>query len=128
MAGLLLSLGDAAYSTTKHAALGFAEYLAVTYAAQGVRISCICPGAVDTAMLRAGARGDPSKASAIIGGGEVMAPEEAASTILDQLQNDPFLILTHPEMHEFVVGKANDPDRWIRGMTRLWARAQALLT
>jgi NAD(P)-dependent dehydrogenase (short-subunit alcohol dehydrogenase family) len=128
MAGLLLSLGDAAYSTTKHAALGLAEYLAVTYGAQGVRVSCICPGAVDTAMLRAGAGGDASKASAIIGGGDVMAAEDAAATILDQLQSDPFLILTHPEMREFVVGKANDPDRWIRGMTRLWTRAQSLLS
>jgi NAD(P)-dependent dehydrogenase (short-subunit alcohol dehydrogenase family) len=128
MAGLLLSLGDVAYSATKHAAVGFAEYVAVTYAAQGVRVSCICPGAVNTAMLRAGAGGDGAKASAIIGGGDVMEPTDAATTILDQLAEDRFLILTHPHMHEFVVGKANDPDRWIRGMSRLWARAQALLS
>jgi len=127
MAGLLTTLGDAAYAATKHAAVGYAEWLAISYADQGVRVSCICPGAVDTAMLRAGAEGDAAKASAIIGGGEVMPPEQAAERILEAVEEDRFLILTHPEMHDFVVGKAQEPERWIRGMTRLWARAQALL-
>jgi NAD(P)-dependent dehydrogenase (short-subunit alcohol dehydrogenase family) len=127
MAGILATAGDAAYSATKHAAVGLAEWLAFTYAGRGVRVSCICPGAVDTAMLRAGAGGDAAKASAVIGGGEVLAPEQAAARILDGLQQDLFLILTHPEMHQFVVGKAEDPERWIRGMTKLWARAQAVL-
>jgi NAD(P)-dependent dehydrogenase (short-subunit alcohol dehydrogenase family) len=127
MAGLLTTVGDAAYSATKHAAVGFAEWLAFSYAAQGVRVSCICPGAVDTAMLRAGAGGDASKASAVIGGGDVLAPDEAAERILTAIEQDTFLILTHPEMHKFVVGKAEDPQRWVRGMTKLWARAQALL-
>jgi NAD(P)-dependent dehydrogenase (short-subunit alcohol dehydrogenase family) len=127
MAGILSAAGDAAYSATKHAALGLAEWLAFTYAGRGVRVSCICPGAVDTAMLRAGASGDADKASAIIGGGDVMAPERAAERVLDELLEDRFLILTHPEMHNFVVGKAQEPERWIRGMAKLWARAQALL-
>jgi NAD(P)-dependent dehydrogenase (short-subunit alcohol dehydrogenase family) len=128
MAGILSAAGDAPYSATKHAALGFAEWLAFTYADRGVRVSCVCPGAVDTAMLRAGAAGDASKASAVIGGGEVLTAEQAAERVLDDLRDDLFLILTHPEMHEFVVGKAQDPQRWIRGMTKLWARAQSLLS
>ncbi len=127
MAGILTAVGDAAYSATKHAAVGFAEWLAFTYAGRGVRVSCICPGAVDTAMLRAGAGGDAAKASAVIGGGEVLAPEQAAEQILEQLHRDLFLILTHPEMRDFAIGKAQDPERWIRGMTRLSARAEALL-
>jgi NAD(P)-dependent dehydrogenase (short-subunit alcohol dehydrogenase family) len=127
MAGLLSAAGDAAYSATKHAAVGFAEWLAFTYGARGVRVSCICPGAVDTAMLRAGAGGDAAKASAVIGGGDVIPPEQAAERVLDALERDQFLILTHPDMHEFMVGKAQDPERWIRGMTKLWTRAQALL-
>jgi NAD(P)-dependent dehydrogenase (short-subunit alcohol dehydrogenase family) len=127
MAGILTTVGDAAYSATKHAAVGFAEWLAFTYAGRGVRVSCICPGAVDTAMLRAGAEGDAARASAVIGGGDVLAPEQAAERILEGLHEDLFLILTHPEMHEFVVGKAQDPQRWIRGMTKLWSRAQSLL-
>jgi NAD(P)-dependent dehydrogenase (short-subunit alcohol dehydrogenase family) len=127
MAAILSSAGDAAYSATKHAALGLAEWLAFTYGAQGVRVSCVCPGAVDTAMLRAGAGGDAAKASAVIGGGEVLAPQQAATRILDAVAQDRFLILTHPEMQQFAIGKAQEPDRWIRGMTKLWSRAQALL-
>jgi NAD(P)-dependent dehydrogenase (short-subunit alcohol dehydrogenase family) len=127
MAGILATAGDAVYTTTKHAAVGFAEWLAFTYAGQGVRVSCICPGAVDTAMLRGGASGDADKANAVIGGGGVIDPEQAAERILEGLAQERFLILTHPEMHEFMVGKAEDPERWIRGMTKLWARAQALL-
>ena len=127
MAGILTTAGDAVYSTTKHAAVGFAEWLAFTYRARGVRVSCICPGAVDTAMLRGGAGGDAAKASAVIGGGDVLAPDQAAERIMEGLEQDRFLILTHPEMHEFVVGKAEDPERWIRGMSKLWSRAQALL-
>jgi NAD(P)-dependent dehydrogenase (short-subunit alcohol dehydrogenase family) len=128
MAGLLSALGDAPYSATKHAAVGFAEYLAFAYGAQGVRVSCVCPGAVDTAMLRAGADGDAAKASAMIGGGDVITPEQAAERILDAVREDRFLIYTHPEMQDFVTGKAQDPERWIRGMTKLWSRAQALLS
>ena len=128
MAGILSAVADAPYSATKHAAVGLAEWLAFTYREQGVRVSCVCPGAVDTAMLRAGAGGDAAKASAIIGGGEVITPSEAAKRILDGVARDQFLILTHPEMQEFAVVKAQDPDRWVRGMARLWSQAQALLS
>ncbi|MEO5723777.1 MAG: SDR family oxidoreductase [Ilumatobacteraceae bacterium] len=127
MAGLLTTLGDGAYAATKHAALGYAEWLAITYAAQGVEVSCVCPGAVDTAMLRGGAGGDADKANAIIGGGGVLAPDEAAARIVSAVTEGRFLIYTHPEMQEFVIGKAQNPERWIRGMTKLWARAQELL-
>jgi NAD(P)-dependent dehydrogenase (short-subunit alcohol dehydrogenase family) len=127
MAGILSAVGDAAYSATKHAAVGFAEWLAFTYRPHGVRVSCVCPGAVDTEMLRAGGGGDPARASAVIGGGEVLTAKAAATAILDAVARDRFLILTHPAMQKFIVGKAQDPERWIRGMTRLWSDAQALL-
>lgn len=127
MAGILATLGDGVYTATKHAALGFAEWLAITHAAQGVKVSCICPGAVNTQMLRAGAGGDADKATAVIGGGDPMAPDVAAERILAELAEDRFLVLTHPEMQQFIEQKAADRDRWIRGMSRLWARAQALL-
>jgi NAD(P)-dependent dehydrogenase (short-subunit alcohol dehydrogenase family) len=127
MAGILTAAGDGAYSTSKHAAVGLAEWLAYTHAEQGVKVSCVCPGAVDTAMLRAGAQGDARRASAAIGAGEVLSPDEAARRIVEGVSEDAFLVLTHPEMREYAVGKAQDPERWVRGMTRLWARAQKLL-
>jgi NAD(P)-dependent dehydrogenase (short-subunit alcohol dehydrogenase family) len=101
--------------------------LAITYADQGVKVSCICPGAVDTAMLRGGAGGDPDKANAVIGGGGVLQPDDAAARVVAAVAADTFLIYTHPEMQTFVVGKAQDTQRWVRGMTRLWGRAQELL-
>jgi NAD(P)-dependent dehydrogenase (short-subunit alcohol dehydrogenase family) len=127
MAGILTTLGDGVYAATKHAAVGFAEWMAITYGARGVKVSCICPGAVDTAMLRGGAAGDAGKAAAAIGGGPVLTPDEAAARIVTATTEDRFLILTHPEMHELIERKANDTDRWIRGMQRLWARTQELL-
>lgn len=127
MAGILTAAGDGAYSTTKHAAVGFAEWLAYTYAEQGVQVSCVCPGAVDTAMLKAGAHGDATKASAAIGAGEVLDVSEAAKRILNGVERGDFLVLTHPEMKQYAVGKADDPERWVSGMARLWARAQKLL-
>ena len=78
-------------------------------------------------MLRAGGGGDAAKASAVIGGGDVVSPEQAAEAILAGVEQDRFLILTHPDMAELAVRKAQDPDRWIRGMAKLWTRAQALL-
>jgi NAD(P)-dependent dehydrogenase (short-subunit alcohol dehydrogenase family) len=127
MAGILTTLGDGVYAATKHAAVGFAEWMAITYGDQGIRVSCVCPGAVDTDMLRGSADGDADKAAAIIGGGGVLSPEGAATQILAGTIEDRFLILTHPEMHEYVVRKAQDPERWIRGMRRLWARTQELM-
>jgi NAD(P)-dependent dehydrogenase (short-subunit alcohol dehydrogenase family) len=127
MAGLLTVLGDGVYAATKHAAVGFAEWLAITYGGQGVRVSCVCPGAVDTAMLRSGTGGDALKAAAGIGGGQLLSPDEAAARIVEAATADRFLILTHPEMHELVVRKAEDTDRWIRGMQRLWGRTQELM-
>ncbi|MFV0309253.1 MAG: SDR family oxidoreductase [Desertimonas sp.] len=128
MAGILTSLGDGVYAAAKHAALGWAEWLAITHQADGIEVSCVCPGAVDTAMLRGGAGGDAAKATAAIGGGEVLDPDEAGRRIVAAAAEGRFLILTHPEMQEFIERKAADPDRWIRGMSRLWGRTQELLT
>jgi NAD(P)-dependent dehydrogenase (short-subunit alcohol dehydrogenase family) len=126
MAGILTTLGDGVYSATKHAAVGFAEWMAITYGDRGIRVSCVCPGAVNTAMLVGSAGGDAEKATALIGGGDVLAPEGAAAEILAGTLEDRFLILTHPDMHQYVVRKAEDPERWIRGMRRLWARTEDL--
>ena len=127
MAGILTSLGDGVYAATKHAAVGFAEWLAITYADQGIKVSCVCPGAVDTADAAGGAGGDAAKAAAVIGGGEVLPPDEAAARIIAAVSEDRFLIYTHPEMQRTSSARPTDPERWIRGMTRLWGRAQQLL-
>lgn len=127
MAGILTSLGDGVYAATKHAAVGYAEWLAITYGDQGIRVSTVCPGAVDTNMLRGGAGGDADRAAAVIGGGDVLDPADAAAAILAGVADERLIILTHPAMQEYIERKASDPDRWLKGMRRLWARAQELL-
>jgi NAD(P)-dependent dehydrogenase (short-subunit alcohol dehydrogenase family) len=126
MAGILTSLGDGPYATTKHAAVGFAEWLAITHGADGVRVSCLCPGAINTKMLR-GALESAAQASSVIGGGAVMEPAEVARLVVDAVGKERFLILTHPEMADYVQRKTSDPDRWLRGMQRLWERGRKLV-
>lgn len=114
-AGLLSQIGSAPYSVTKHAAVGFAEWLAITYGARGIRVSVLCPQAVRTPMV-----GDTDGGVAAVDG--MIEPEQVADAAVAGLAEERFLILPHPEVGEYVRRKANDPERWIRGMQRLQSR------
>ncbi|MBV9279845.1 MAG: SDR family NAD(P)-dependent oxidoreductase, partial [Chloroflexi bacterium] len=122
-AGLLTNLGAAPYTVTKHAAVGFAEWLAITYGDRGIKVSCLCPQGVRTAMLTGGTA-DLAGAVVLASGG-LMEPEEVAGAVVDGLAEERFLILPHPEVAGYAAAKAADPDRWIRGMRRLQARLTA---
>ena len=115
-AGLLTQIGSAPYSVTKHAAVAFAEWLAITHGDAGIKVSCLCPQGVKTDLL-ARARGGP--------GGFLQAgalePEEVADAVIKGLDEERFLILPHPEVAEYFRRKATDYDRWLRGMRRLQA-------
>jgi NAD(P)-dependent dehydrogenase (short-subunit alcohol dehydrogenase family) len=114
-AGLLNQLGGAAYGTTKHAAVGFAEWLAMTYAHEGIKVSLLCPQAVRTAMT---ANPDEQSTKAASGDG-MIEPDELADIVVDHLQREVFLILTHEQVKVYLQRKASDYDRWIAGMNRL---------
>ena len=114
-AGLLNQIGGAAYGTSKHAAVGFGEWLAMTYAHQGIKVSLLCPQAVRTAMT-ANAEDQGTKAAA---GDGMMEPDQLADIVVEHLERDAFLILTHPEVKTYVERKSSDYDRWISGMNRL---------
>lgn len=121
-AGLLTQIGSATYSVSKHGAVAFAEWLAVTYGTRGVRVSCLCPMGVDTDMLNAGREsGDPLEqkmARAVTEAGDVLSPARVADIVLEAVHQERFLVLPHPQVHRMVQGKAADHDRWIAGMQR----------
>jgi NAD(P)-dependent dehydrogenase (short-subunit alcohol dehydrogenase family) len=119
-AGLLSQPGDAPYSATKHAAVGLAEWLAITYGDAGIKVSCLCPMAVATPMLGLGegAEGSGAQAAAVQG---VLTPEQVADVVVDGLRDERFLLLPHPEVATFEQRRAADRDRWLAGMRRLIA-------
>ncbi|HMG43197.1 MAG TPA: SDR family oxidoreductase [Acidimicrobiales bacterium] len=118
-AGLLSQPGDAAYSVTKHAAVALAEWLAITYGDQGIKVSCLCPMAVATPMIGS-ANGDPpsggARAAAVQG---ILSPDAVADAVVEGLRDERFLILPHPEVAAFEQRRAADHDRWLAGMRRL---------
>lgn len=120
-AGLLTQIGSAPYAVTKHAAVAFAEWLSVTYGERGVRVSCLCPMGVRTAMLT----GDGLAERVVRGAGAVVEPEEVADEVVAAIDREQFLILPHPEVLTFFQRKGLDYERWLSGMRRLQARASA---
>jgi NAD(P)-dependent dehydrogenase (short-subunit alcohol dehydrogenase family) len=121
-AGLLSQIGSAPYAVTKHAAVGFAEWLSITYGERGVGVSCLCPMGVRTPLLEGG---DELAASVVATAGDVIDPEDVADTVVAGLGREDFLILPHPEVLTFMQRKASDYDRWLAGMRRLQARLAA---
>jgi NAD(P)-dependent dehydrogenase (short-subunit alcohol dehydrogenase family) len=116
-AGLLTQLGSAPYAVTKHAAVALAEWLSITYGDQGISVSCLCPQAVATNMFVGGSGG--ADQAAVDG---VLPPGQVAECVLDALADGRFLILPHPEVATYEQRRAQDRDRWLRGMRRLQAR------
>jgi NAD(P)-dependent dehydrogenase (short-subunit alcohol dehydrogenase family) len=115
-AGLLTCPGDAPYTATKHAALGFAEWVAMTYGDAGIKVSAVCPLGVKTDMLLPGiAAGNPS-ALAVAASGELLEPAAVADAVVGGLADERFLILPHPEVADLFARKAADPDGWLRGV------------
>src|SRR4051812_13006956 len=123
-AGLLSRIGDAPYSVTKHAAVAFAEWLALTYGDRGLRVSCLCPMGVNTAMLNAGLDLEDEHglgARVVAAAGRVLEPEDVADDVVRAITEERFLVLPHPEVGEFLRRKGDDPERWLAGMRRLQA-------
>ncbi|MGH8948473.1 MAG: SDR family oxidoreductase [Acidimicrobiia bacterium] len=112
-AGLLTNLKAAQYSVTKHAAVSFAEWLAITYGDQGIKVSCLCPMGVKTPLL------DSADEFHLLLDPLALDPDEVAEAVVDGLAEERFLILPHSEVETFFQNKANDYDRWIGGMRKL---------
>jgi NAD(P)-dependent dehydrogenase (short-subunit alcohol dehydrogenase family) len=117
-AGLLTQIGSAPYAVSKHAAVAFAEWLSVTYGQRGIRVSCLCPMGVRTAMTE----GDELAHRVVRSAGAMLEPEQVAAAVIEAIDAEQFLILPHPEVLTFFQRKALDYERWLAGMRRLQAR------
>ena len=124
-AGLLTQIGAAGYSVTKHAAVGFAEWLAITHGDNGIGVSCVCPMGVDTPLLDGIiSSADPAArraGAAVANAGEVMGPDRVAALTVEAVRDDRFLVLPHPAVLDMYRQKGSDYERWIAGMRRYQA-------
>jgi NAD(P)-dependent dehydrogenase (short-subunit alcohol dehydrogenase family) len=119
-AGLLSHPQSATYAVTKHASLAFAEWLSIAYGERGIKVSALCPQGVRTDMLMrerpAADRASVGQAMLVDGAVE---PEYVADLVVQDIAEERFLILPHPEVAEYVRRRATDHDRWLRGMRKL---------
>jgi len=116
-AGLLASIGAAAYSVTKHSAVALAEWLSITYGGRGIKVSCLCPQGVRTNMVFSGADDPASKA--VLASGAMLEPEIVAEATVRGLLAERFLILPHPEVQLYFERRAQDHERWLGSMRKL---------
>ena len=120
-AGLLSEINSASYSLTKHAAVGFAEWLSIVYGkndedGNSVTISCLCPQGVNTAMTANMENGG------VAGIDGMLNPSDVAKTVIETVSKGGFLILPHPVVGEYIKFKTADYPRWLGGMRKLYAK------
>ena len=117
-AGLLSMIGDASYSATKHAAVAFAESMAITHKDDGIGVSVLCPQGVKTRLIEA----IDSRAVASDG---LLEADDVAEFSLDCVENDVFLVLPHESVKKYMMNKAQDRDKWLEDMRvfRRWLKA-----
>jgi NAD(P)-dependent dehydrogenase (short-subunit alcohol dehydrogenase family) len=120
-AGLLTAPGDPSYTATKHAAVAFAEWLAVTYASVGIKVSALCPLGVSTPLLMQPLAAGDTAAAVVAASGPIITADQVADTVVEGLRAERFLILPHPQVATYWARKAADPGRWLAAMADLVA-------
>ncbi len=119
-AGLLTQLGSLHYSITKHAAVSLSEFLSISYRNHGIKVSVLCPQAVETDILHNSPTKDlmsgPLDGPASVDG--IITPEDVAVSVVQGLKEEEFYILPHPQVVEYLSRKGDDIDRWLAGMHR----------
>ncbi|MGI1677118.1 MAG: SDR family oxidoreductase [Cellvibrionaceae bacterium] len=111
-AGLLSQVGSATYSVTKHAALSLAEWLMITHGAEGIKVSALCPQAVESKMTA-------NSNGGVAGQDGMLKAEVVADCVVKCIDEEKFMVLPHPEVEKYFLNKAKDYQRWIGGMQKL---------
>lgn len=119
IAGILTSHANLTYAVTKHAVVGLAEWLSITYHNKGIRVSLLAPLGVRTPMLGSSSSSFVSNAA-----GPIKEPEEVARMVSDAVFEERFLILTDPIAETWMARKAGDLERWLNGMRRMQSRIE----
>ena len=107
MAGIVPSPLSGAYSATKFAVIGLSETLREQLAPEGIGVSVLCPGKVDTGI---GARWRTDRPSARgsaqpprpVSPNRGMAPGSVARRVMQAIRQNEFYIITHPEFRPVV--------------------------
>lgn len=120
-AGLLSHPESAVYAVTKHAAVALAEWLSIQYGDKGIRVSCLCPQGVRTPMLM----GKDGQRKSLLQD-NMVTPEQVADDCIAAMREERFLVLPHPEVLDYLRGKAADVDRWLGGMRKWRAKSEAV--
>lgn len=120
-AGLLNQIGGSAYGVTKHAAVGFGEWLAIHHKHEGIKVSMLCPQAVRTPMTAV-----DNDAIAAAASNGMIEPEELANCVVEELRKESFLILPHAIVLEYMRNKTSNYDRWIGGMNKLMRKIMGM--
>jgi len=120
-AGLLTMPTSAPYAVTKHAAVAFAEWLAMTYGKRGIVVQALCPQGVNTRMVP-----QEGPIRDLLTRDGALEPAEVAEFVWQALEGTQFLILPHPQVHQYYVHRASDTDRWLAGMQKVdhWVRQE----
>jgi len=124
-AALISGPGPMSYTMAKHGALGFAEWLQVHYAHQGIHVTCLCPNVVNTGMMGRD-DDDPTTFDAVhrLNLGEVIEPEACADHVQAAMEEGRFLALPHARVGESFARKGADYDSWIESTNRRLRRMQ----
>jgi len=123
-AGLLTQVSALAYSATKHAAVAVAEWLAINYGDQGIKVSCLCPQGVRTPMVEHAIEEDPVGSQALLSEG-LLEPEEVAEVVVEGIRDERFLILPHPRVADYFALRGGQHERWLNGMRKVLRNARA---
>ncbi len=121
-AGLLSQIGSLAYSVTKHAAVALAEWLSISYGDRGIRVSVLCPQAVESNIIANSPSSRTGEGFGVAGVDGILKAEDLAQTVVETLAEERFWVLPHPEVAGYVKRKAGDVDRWLAGMRRFQSR------